>query len=59
MDIESDIMTNWIYSYLKYGGVVTQEQRESSKKKFKQYLIDNDEALKKVYQSEKEAEKAR
>ena len=46
MDIESDIMTNWIYSYLKYGGVVTQEQRDRSKKAFLKYLKENEEAIK-------------
>ena len=55
MDIESDIMTNWINSYLKYGGVVTQEQRDRSKRKFKQYLIDNSEALKRQYEEPEEA----
>ena len=55
MDIESDIMTNWIYSYLKYAGVVTQEQRDRSKKAFKQYLIDNDKALREQYEEPQKA----
>ena len=59
MDIESDIMTNWIYSYLKYAGVVTQEQRDRSKKAFKQYLIDNAEAFDNQDKARAEVEKAR
>jgi hypothetical protein len=42
---ESNLIRNWIYSYLKYGGVVTQEQRDRSKKAFKKYLEENREAI--------------
>ena len=58
MTTESNIMRNWIYSYLKYAGVVTQEQRDRSKKAFLKYLKENGEAIKDQYEADKEVQKA-
>ena len=33
-EYENDFIKMWIYSYLKYGGVVTQEQRDRSTARF-------------------------
>jgi hypothetical protein len=44
-EYENDFMKMWIYSYLKYGGVVTQEQRERSKRRFLDYVNSNEEAF--------------
>jgi hypothetical protein len=40
-EYENDFMKMWIYSYLKYGGVVTQEQRERSIARFLDYVNAN------------------
>lgn len=34
-DEERLFIRNWIYSYLKYGGLLTEEQREKVKSRFK------------------------
>ena len=50
VDGETNFIRNWIYSYLKYGGVATQAQRERSKAKFLAYLEEN----KDLYQTKPE-----
>ena len=41
-------MTNWIYSYLKYGHLLTQDQKSLVKQRFLKELEADEEALKDV-----------
>ena len=56
-ETENNFIRTWIYSYLKYGGVATQEQKNRSKKRFLEYLDATREDRHAVRKLEKELQK--